>query len=243
MTQLTLEDALAAEEPAPPARDLSFAVGRGYHAVTANEMSRDLKAYADALPKRAFEELEVGQTVYMPPAYSGARDEVFTVLKTTPGRRQLEAVHPGADSRPFRAYRGSYPGTFIVLDRNFVSLIGVTHRDVVAEALRLKLDVPGAVRVYYPDLFIEIPERFGVERVTDFVRPAWGKRVTAETARACAEERHARIRQMESQKSKAVVLNPEVADDYERLIQGCISDIDFYRWIEPHLSEGGALYH
>lgn len=206
-------------------------------------MAADLKAYADALPKREFEGLEEGQTVYMRAPYSGARDDVFTVLRTTPARKQLEAIRPGEDSKPFRAYRGSYHGTFIVLDENMISMLGLTHRDVVVEALRRKLDVPGAVRVYYPDLFITTPERFTTERVAEFVRPAWGKKVTDKTARACAEASLARIVELESLRSKAVVLNAGVAADYDRMIEGLRADVDFYRWIETHLAEGGALHN
>lgn len=244
MTQMTLEEAMdAAAREEAPARDLSFAIARGHHAATANEMARDLKAYADGLPKRSFEELEEGQTVYMRAPYTGARDDVFTVLKTTPARKQLEAVRPGEDSHPFRAYKGSYPGTFIVLDEHMISMLGVTHRDVVVEALRRKLDVPGSVRVYYPELFITTPERFTAECVAEFVRPAWGKKVTDATARSCAEASLARIVELESLRSKAVVLNAAVAADYDRMIEGCRADIDFYRWIEPHLAEGGALHN
>lgn len=223
-------------------KDFGVPVARGYYAVTAHDMSRDLRERVERLPKRAFSELEVGDVVFKPRAYEGGSTDVFKVLKVTPHRRQIEAVRPGPDSRPFRAYAGSHPSPLTVFDDEMISLIGVTHRDVVAEAVRLKLEVPAEVRIYYPEMFVEIPGRFAAERVAEALRPSWGRKVSASTVMACKEERHVRVRQMEEHMSKAVVLNPAVAADYERLILGCLSDIDFFTWLLPHVSAGGALH-
>ncbi|MFL6284487.1 MAG: hypothetical protein ACJ74Q_15185 [Pyrinomonadaceae bacterium] len=223
-------------------KDFTVAIGRGYHAVTAYDMSRDLRERIGRLPKRAFAELEVGDVVFKAQAYEGGGTDVFKVLKVTPQRKQIEAVRPGPDSRPFRAYAGGYHAPLTVFDEEMISLIGVTHREIVTEAVRLRLEVPREVRVCYPEMFVKIPERFSAERVAETLKPSWGKVVTAATVKAFREERHQRIRQMEENLSKAVVLNPDVAVEYERLIAGCLFDIDFFTWLLRHVSAGGALH-
>lgn len=223
-------------------KDYTFALERRYHQMTADEMGKDLRALMEARPHVPFEALEAGHLAYSPPIYQGAGDDVFKVLKVMPKRTQLEAVRPGQESQPFKAYRGSYPGRFTILDDALASMLGLTHREIVEEAVRRGLTVPNQVRVYYPELFVTLPERFDAQRLIDTVKPQWGQKVTDLTVAAFIEERHRRIRQIESQMAKAVVLNPDTAPDYDRYIQGYMQDIDFYRWLLPHVSEGGALY-
>lgn len=222
-------------------KDFTFALARLYHQQTAYEMTRDVEALMAERPKLPFEALETGQMVFQPPAYSGASHDVFSVLKVTPKRTQIEARRPIGDQAPFKAYKGSYYTPFTILDENLVSLLGITHREIVEEAVRLALAVPGRVRVYYPDLFVEVPERFEAKRLIETLRPQWGREVTNRELKAFIEERHQRFRQLESQMSKAVVLNPATAEDYQRYLLGYIADIDFFRWLLPHVSEGGAL--
>lgn len=223
-------------------KDFTFARSRLYHRMTANEMARDVQSLMAECPKLSFESLEVGQVVFYPPAYSGASHDVFCVLKVTPKRTQIEARRPIGDQHTFKAYKGSYHNSFTILDENLVSLLGITHREIVEEAVRLELPVPNEVRIYYPDMFVEVPERFAAERLIETMRPQWGRKVTDHEVKAFIEERHQRFRQLESQMSKAVALNPATAEDYERYLVGYIADIDFFRWLLPHVSEGGALH-
>jgi len=217
-----------------------YAIARQFHQMTAFEMATELKRLIDAQPKLDFEQLEAGQVVYYKSSYSD-RDQVLRVVKTTP-KRKLADVEALNGNYKFRAAKGSYHGKFSVLDEELISFVGLTHELVIDEALSRGLEIPARVRVHYPDKFIETPERFTVKRLRDVLRPEWGRAMTPAAVDAVIADHHGRVRQLQESRVKAVALNPGSSLDYDKYIQNCIDDIDFYRWLRPHVDAGGVFY-
>jgi hypothetical protein len=142
------------------------------------------------------------------------------------------------DEQPRRITPTRYYGTFRPLSDELRAWLGVTHEAVVDRAIADGLEIPARVRIHYPDKFVRLPERFDVKRLRDTLRPSWGKVITAEVADAMIEQEHKQMRGLLESKTKAVALNPDVDKDYDRYIQTCIDDIDFYRWLRPLVDVG-----
>lgn len=130
-----------------------------------------------------------------------------------------------------------------MLNEELISFVGLKeHRQVIDEALRRGLEIPARVRVRYADLFIEQPSRFRARRLTEFLMPTWGRAVTADAIDQMIAETHTRIRKLEEERVKSLVLNPAHSQDYDKYIADAIADTDFYRWVKPHVEVGGVFY-
>lgn len=66
--------------------------------------------------------------------------------------------------------------------------------------------------------------------------------VTAETIDEIIKREHIEIKVLGEQRVRAIILNPKVAADYDRYVQDHVDSIDFYRWLQPHVSPDGVFY-
>jgi hypothetical protein len=224
------------------------AVRLGFHRMTANEVGRTLKGMLAARPKVGFPEIEAGKTYEV-------NKGVLRVIKTTPSGKQAEVLNFG-ELRSYRAYAGSYAGaTFTELDDDLIAMVGVTHRAIVEEAVDRGLDVPAEVRREQPDLFVDIPERFAkprshgiattaAERVLDAISPPHFSRkiVGPETILARIEAAHIEQARLIDAMVAAVVDGSPRIEDFRRYEREFLELVEFYRWLLPHVSPGGALY-
>lgn len=222
-------------------QDYGYAIQREFHRKTQFEMADEIKKLIAQQPQVKFEQLEVGQVVYYAPRYSGDRNEVLRVLKTTPARK-LADVEAIDGSYKFRAAKGKYYGSFSVLNDELISFVGLTHEEVVKEAMRRDLEIPARVRVRYAGLFVEQPARFRAGRLTEFMQPQWGKAVTVEAVDEMITNSHKMIRKMEEARVKSAAMNPDHGLDYDIYIANGLGDLDFYRWVRPMVEPGGVFY-
>lgn len=218
-----------------------YAIAREFHRKTPFEVADEIKRLIAAQPKITFEQLEVGQVVYYKSSYSD-RDQVLRVVKTTP-KRKLADVEQIDGAYALRAAAGSYHGSFSVLNDELISFVNLKdHKEVIIEALGRGLEVPARVRVRYADLFIEQPSRFRAKRLTEFLMPTWGRAVTADAIDQMIAEKHTTIHKLEEERVRSLVLNPAHSQDYDKYIADAIADTDFYRWVRPHVEQGGIFY-
>jgi hypothetical protein len=226
----------------------------GLHEMTSFDMGRKIRAMIDARPSCGFGGLRPGHTYfYGKDHYNGPR--VFRMGEMTPKRTQATvSFYP--DGIATRVYAGNFRGvTFLELDDDLVSLTPVSHEMVITEAIARSLPVPPRVRCEYPQLFIEVPERFARtdgpehmrhtagERVRDCLKPYFSLRVIGpDTVHRWIEEAHRDIARLLCERTRRVAINPAVAEDYDRHIKVDHDNIDFYRWLLPHVSPGGAFH-
>lgn len=219
--------------------NFDYAIAREFHRKTQFEMASELQQLIKSQPSVTFEQLEVGQVVYFG-TYNN-QSEVLHVIKTTPARKLADVQRYGTE-RVFRAAKGKYYGSFFVLNDELISFLGMTHKDVIGEALRRELEIPARVRIHYAETFAELPERFRAGRLNEFITPSWGKAVTAKAIDEAVNDTHKRIRQLEEGRTKSLAINPPHSKDYDEFIVKAIEDLDFYRWVRPHVEQGGVFY-
>ena len=148
-----------------------------------------------------------------------------------------------------RIYKGSYTGTFAELDADLVALAGITHEMVVKAAVDAGLDVPPIVRPEYPGLFVEIPDRFAngrfsaVDRVKQALLPAPFQRepVSVADVDKFIEHAHYLIATARCERTRRAALNPDMGQDYDRIYNDHMDDIDFYRWLRRRLTWAGCF--
>jgi len=223
------------------------ALRKGFHKLTAYDMAAKCRAMLDARPTCEFAALEPGKTYCYKPPY-GNRFELVTVGEVTPKRTQAVASVDGREPR--RIYKGSYAGTFAELDADLVALAGITHEMVVKAAVDAGLDVPPIVRREYPGLFVEIPDRFAngrfsaVERVKQALLPAPFQRepVSVADVDKFIEHAHYLIATARCERTRRAALNPDMGQDYDRMYNDHMGDIDFYRWLRRQIDVGGAFH-
>lgn len=138
----------------------------GYHQISHNEMAADLKKRLDARPSCQFSEMKTGRIYLFMHGYDRGRQEVMMMIKMLPSGKQADVNIPDA-ARAWsgrRIFASRYYGKFIYLSAELESLLGVTHRAVIEEFIRTDgVDaIPPLVRRAYPELFIDIPDRFAV---------------------------------------------------------------------------------
>ena len=225
---------------------IDVALRKGFHKMIANDMARECRAMLDACPTCEFDGLEAGKSYCYKPSYG--TPALVVVGQTTPKRRQAVAsVNQGA---PRRIYKGDYYGSFIELDADLRALTGITHETVVKAAVDAGLDVPPIVRREYPGLFVEIPERFAngrfsaVERVTQALQPAPFQRepVSVADVDQFIEHAHYLLATARCERTRRAALNPDMGQDYDRMANDHIDDIDFYRWLRRQIDVGGVFH-
>jgi hypothetical protein len=229
----------------------------GWHRLVPDEVTRDMKARLLARPTRGFTELEVGHIYYRGPRYQGGGDDVWEVLRGVPSRRQWVVRRPSGGDE-FRVYLGDYRGaTFVDLDADLVSVLGVTAREAVIEAVVCGLEVPPRVRCCHPGVFVAIPERFRTgtgdwgspeQRVKDCLRPCsrWESAHPGPTGvvrvHAWIDEAHRDIEALTCGRTRSAVDNPPLVPDYDRRIKDAWGNIEFYRWLEPLVGPAGVFF-
>jgi len=226
---------------------IDVALRKGFHKLTASDMAAKCRAMLDARPTCEFAALEPGKTFCYKPPYSN-RFELVTVGEVTPKRTQAVASVDGREPR--RIYKGSYTGTFAELDADLVALAGITHEMVVKAAVDAGLDVPPVVRREYPGLFVEIPDRFAngrfsaVERVKQALQPAPFQRepVSVADVDKFIEHAHYLIATARCERTRRAALNPDMGQDYDRMYNDHVADIDFYRWLRRQIDVGGVFH-
>jgi len=225
---------------------IDVALRKGFHKMIANDMARECRAMLDAGPTCEFDGLEAGKSYCYKPSYG--TPALVVVGQTTPKRRQ--AVASVNQGEPRRIYKGDYYGNFIELDADLRALTGITHEAIVKAALDAGLDVPPIVRREYPDLFVEIPERFAngrfsaVERVKQALQPAPFQRepVSVADVDKFIEHTHYLMATMRCERTRRTALNPDMAVDYDRYLKDNLDDIDFYRWLRRLIDLGGVFH-
>jgi len=223
------------------------ALRKGFHKLTAYDMAAKCRAMLKARPTCEFAALEPGKTYCYKPPY-GNRFELIVVGEVTPKRTQAVASIDGREPR--RIYKGSYTGTFSELDADLVALAGITHEMVVKAAVDAGLDVPPVVRREYPALFIEIPDRLAngrfsaVERVKQALQPAPFQRepVSVADVDKFIEHAHYLIATARCERTRRAALNPDMGQDYDRMYNDHVADIDFYRWLRRLVDVGGVFH-
>lgn len=228
---------------------IDVALRKGFHKMPAFDMAQKCRAMLDKRPTCAFPELQPGKT-YVYKASYGSHLELLTVGEVTPKRTQAVAAVNG--NGPRRIYKGSYEGTFSELDADLIALSPVKHEEVVKAAVERGLDVPPEVRREYPNLFVEIPERFAQpprhtapERVRNALSDSWLRRtspVSTATLDGQIEETHRQIAILQDTRCQAVAANPDTAVDYDRYLAEHRADIDFYRWLRRLVDVGGVFH-
>ena len=225
---------------------IDVALRKGFQKMIANDMARECRAVLDACPTCEFEGLEAGKSYCYKPSYG--TPALVVVGQTTPKRRQ--AVASVNQGEPRRIYKGDYYGNFIELDADLRALTGITHEAIVKTALDVGLDVPPIVRREYPDLFVEIPERFAngrfsaAERVKQALQPAPFQRepVSVADVDKFIEHTHYLMATMRCERTRRTALNPDMAVDYDRYLKDNLDDIDFYRWLRRLIDLGGVFH-
>jgi hypothetical protein len=215
-------------------------VNRDFHTKTAYEMASELQQSLEALPVTSFPDLRAGTTYYYKPSY-GSGDKALTVRRMLPSRKMADVSDYGTE-RIYRITPTQYHGSFRALSEELLPWLGVTHEQVVDEAVAKGLEVPARVRVHYPQKFVELPERFELKHLQDVLKPIWGRTLTAATADDAIQENHKQIKRLYKAMVRAVIVNPSTRQDYTAFIQNAIDDIDFYRWLRPHVDVGGVFY-
>jgi hypothetical protein len=223
------------------------ALRKGFHKLTAYDMAAKCRAMLEARPTCEFAALTPGKTYCYKPPY-GNRFELLTIGEVTPKRTQAVASVDGREPR--RIYKGSYTGIFAELDADLVALAGITHEMIVKAAIDAGLDVPPVVRREYPGLFVEIPERFAnghfsaVERVKQALQSAPFQRESVSVADVdkFIEHAHYLIATARCERTRRGALNPDMGQDYDRMAEGHVNDIDFYRWLR-HLVDVSGIFH
>ncbi len=226
---------------------IDVALRKGFYKLTAYDMAAKCRKMLDARPTCEFAAVEPGKTYCYKPSY-GNRFELLTIGEVTPKRTQAVASVDGREPR--RIYKGSYTGTFAKLDADLVALAGITHETVVKAAVDAGLDVPPVVRREHPQLFIEIPERFAsgnwsaVERVKQALKPAPFQRepVSVADMDGFIEHAHHLLEHVRCERTRRGALNPDMGQDYERMAEGHVNDIDFYRWLRRLVGVGGIFH-
>lgn len=221
--------------------NFDYAIAREFHRKTPFEVADEIKRLIAEQSKVNFEQLEAGQVVHYKSSY-GDRDQVLRIVKTTP-KRKLADVESVDGGYKFRAAQGNYRGSFSVLNDELISFVELKeHWSVVEEALRRGLEIPARVRVRYAEKFVEQPSRFRQGRLTEFMQPSWGKTITANAIDEMIADCHSTMRSMEEARVKSAALNPAHGMDYDIFIAGKLGDLDFYRWVKPHVEQGGVFY-
>jgi hypothetical protein len=226
---------------------IDVALRKGFHRMVANDMARECRAMLDARPTCQFDGIQAGKSYCYKPPY-GNRFELLTIGEVTPKRTQAVASVNGGEPR--RIYKGSYTGTFVDLDADLRALTGITHEMIVKAAVDAGLEVPPEVRRQYPDLFIEIPERFAngrfsaVERVKQALQPAPFQREAVSVADVdkFIEHAHYLLATARCERTRRAALNPDMGQDYDRMAKDHIDDIDFYRWLRRQVDVGGVFH-
>jgi len=226
---------------------IDVALRKGFDRMVANDMARECRAILDARPTCQFDGIEAGKSYCYKPPY-GNRFELLTIGEVTPKRTQAVASVNGGEPR--RIYKGSYTGTFVELDADLRSLTGITHEMIVKAAVDAGLEVPPEVRRQYPDLFVEIPERFAngrfsaVERVKQALQPAPFQREAVSVADVdkFIEHAHYLLATARCERTRRAALNPDMGRDYDRMAKDHIDDINFYRWLRRQVDVGGVFH-
>lgn len=221
-------------------KDMTMKPNRQFHTKTAFEMSTELRGLIDAQPVTKFTELQAETTYFYKPSY-GNGESVCTVKRLLPSKKMADVVFYG-ELNPRRITPTRYHGTFRPLPDGLHDWLSTTHEQVIDAAIAQGLEVPARVRVYYPEKFTELPERFSLKQLQDALRPQWSQYLTAEAVATMIEERHKGIRRLDLELPKVTALNPAHVQDYERYIANHNADIDFYRWLQPLVAEGGVFY-
>lgn len=219
--------------------NFDYAIKREFHRKTQFEMASEMQRLIKSQPSVTFEQLEVGQVVYYG-TYNN-QSEVFRVTKTTPARKLADVEYVNG-SRKHRIARGKYYGSFFVLNEELISFLGMTHQHVIEEARRRGLEIPARVRIHYAEMFAELPDRFRAGRLNEFIAPSWGRAVTVNAIDEAIGDTHKRIQQLQEGRTKQLAINPPHSKDYDEFIAKAVADLDFYRWVRPHVEQDGVFY-
>jgi len=146
-----------------------IAFEKGFHLMTSRQMVQAMQEWLQSMPTVPWAELQEGETyVYL----RGTNNyECFTVVRTTPTRAKVIAQDLNRDGAETELFKGNYDfRTFWQLDEGLKSMLYIQHEAIVRAAhdqiLQQRADdpinlaLPLEVRCEYPELYVQVPERF-----------------------------------------------------------------------------------
>jgi len=229
--------------------NLDIAIRLGFHTMIKEEYFKAGRALLETFPARSFTEVEAGKVYCLKRSY-GAMQHV-AVHTLTPKRAWITASID--EGLPRRYCQGNMHGEYFELTRDCAAVAKLTHEEMIRHAVDRGLDVPPRVRRQYPAIFLaDVPERFGIngQSAIERVRGALSQRginhryMGRHDVIAWINEAHDCISVWRNKHAceaeKKTRFNTD--KDCARLILGHWHDIDFYRWLLPHVSEGGVFF-
>jgi hypothetical protein len=173
---------------------------------------------------------------------------ILTLHKFTPSKTQAIVSNYNNHSNQYKITRKS-SGTFSIIPEDLVWLIGLNdHKRIVEFALEKNLNIPASVRVEYPELFIDIPQWVKEDHNKQFTKLLNGKgywkydRLLPTNLESMIEEKIKYVGKLQFEMESASLRSPNSRGDYEKLISDNMRTIELYRWLIPHISEGGVFY-
>ena len=253
---------------APDAPQVAFK--RGFHTMSEYDFCKALSEWLKSMPKCSWDELEC-DAMYMYEDYNN-KQYAFTVLRITPSKAKIVVREYDDQDDEISYHAGSWKHrSFLKLDEEIRQMLGITHRAIVKAAVLDGLSVPPKVRCEYPEFFVGIPHRFergkghpaeqvfgsrtqekyysGPATAADRVRealqcsPYKGGPCTAAKINEWIDRAHKAIADVSCYYTRMDGNTSGGMDiDLNKLIAEFLMNIDFYRWLEPHVSEGGVFY-
>jgi hypothetical protein len=232
---------------------------RGFHRMRRSDCAGAMKAMYNACPVVEFADLKPGSIVSHENGGSGYLSsttyKIYRVVRHTPSGTQV-ALKPYPETYEVKLDRRTVRGKFRELSEETFAVLQVSHRMIVEEAIYRGLYIPPIVRREYPELFVDIPERFGFTAPHHYIRTTEAERVaesmfcgnflrkptTEKTVLGWIDSAHGKIQEMADYAIRKAATNPDVSEDFDRYTTEFQDNIDFYRWLLPLVSERGVFY-
>lgn len=211
------------------------------HQMEPNDFSRHMQGRLDRRPVAAFKDMKAGK-VY----YDKERRNVLRVQRVTPTGRQAEIEFVGGTMGRTKVHKGSDGDRvkFVELDEDLLSYLGITHEDIVREAVNRGLEIPPRVRRHYPLLFVTLPERFAERKLGDDLRRICHRFQPPgpDDIDRWIEAAHEQLAGLFHERVKRLALNADMHQDFDRWVGQQKDDIDYYRWLRSLVAEGGVFH-
>lgn len=227
---------------------LEHTIKNNFHKMTKYEIGVCCQERINSLTKFGFSEIKPNTVIYRH-RYQD-RGNIFVVHSVTPSGKQVVVSNYSPDAEgqsQYKIYSGTYGHyMFSEISGDDLLLIGLDHEEIIRFAVEsgLNSEIPAKVKIEYPELFVDISDRFLVTRVKNTLGVSWCGRKFATEAQVIEwiEERHTDVRKLDEYIPVVRTKNPNNVQDWERYRDGYREDIDFFRWLQPHVSVGGVFY-
>lgn len=220
-------------------------------AISLNAHALPPMLWADALlhrlslnPGRPFSALTPGLFFYRA-GYSGAHSDKqpVRVLSMSAGGRKA-TFSSGRDWRQYPTYAGTWTGQFHPISEIDLELAQLKHEEIIraVTANGSGIDVPPGVRREYPGFFVHIPEPFTAEEVKQAITGWEHRDVSGENIDDMIAVLWRDVEAHDKTSAPVRIFGYMTEDELRQSRDSLLKRIAFYRWLKPHVSEGGALY-